>query len=142
MPMKANLNWPAKGYLSSNFGYRWGRLHSGIDIAAPLGTTVYAAEGGKVIFAGWRKGYGRTVIIDHTHYRTLYAHLHRYNVRAGQFVTALQNIGAVGRSGNARGVHLHFEFRDSNDQPHNPIPFLPNNNYISMEDGTVRTGTM
>ncbi len=95
--------------------------HTGIDLAAPTGTTVFAAGTGTVIFAGWSNwGYGNSIVLAHgpTLY-TLYGHLSRINVRCGQFVNAGTPIGAVGTTGNSTGPHLHFEIRP-NGVPVNP----------------------
>ncbi|GIW48590.1 MAG: hypothetical protein KatS3mg079_066 [Caloramator sp.] len=66
---------PSRGYISSYFGMRWGRMHQGIDLAGPTGTPIYAADTGKVVFAGWMGSYGKCIMIDHGNgYRTVYAH--------------------------------------------------------------------
>jgi murein DD-endopeptidase MepM/ murein hydrolase activator NlpD len=106
--------WPVDGVVSSPYGLRlrgWSPdLHRGVDVAAPEGTRVLAMKNGRVEFAGSRGGYGLTVIISHgRNLRTLYAHLSRIDVRAGQQVRGGDVIGAVGRTGNATGPHLHFE---------------------------------
>lgn len=117
--------WPASGELSSPFGYRWGRLHAGIDIADDPGVTVKAARSGRVVFAGWRSGYGYTVMIEHEHdYVTLYAHLNDYWVSPGDYVRMGQAIACMGETGDVTGPHLHFEVRKG-DKPVNPLEFLP-----------------
>nr|MBN1228356.1 M23 family metallopeptidase [Anaerolineae bacterium] len=95
--------------------------HAGIDLAAPLGTTIYAAETGVVVFAGWHlNGYGELVILDHgSGYTTYYAHLSDRFVQCGQQVSKGQMIGLMGTTGYSTGVHLHFEVR-YNDVPQNP----------------------
>lgn len=103
-------------YISSRFGERihpiTGELknHNGMDIAANMGTTVYAADGGKVVLAEWYGGYGNCIMIDHGNgYKTLYGHLSYIGVKNGQTVTQGNTIGRVGSTGNSTGPHLHFE---------------------------------
>ena len=94
--------------------------HSGIDIAANVGTPIYAANGGPILYAGWNNwGYGNTVVIGHGAFSTLYGHMSSIAVRCGQSVDAGQVIGYVGSTGNSSGPHLHFELRYLN-QPRNP----------------------
>jgi murein DD-endopeptidase MepM/ murein hydrolase activator NlpD len=94
--------------------------HTGVDLAAPEGTSVSAANGGNVIFAGWSNwGYGNAIVISHGPYLTLYGHLSAIYVGCGQNVSAGQSIGAVGSTGNSSGPHLHFEVR-SGDTPTDP----------------------
>ncbi|MDE2855191.1 MAG: M23 family metallopeptidase [Chloroflexota bacterium] len=94
--------------------------HSGIDIAAPIGTPIYAANGGPILYAGWNNwGYGSTVVIGHGPWSTLYGHMSSTAVRCGQTVGAGQIIGYVGSTGNSSGPHLHFEIRFKN-QPQDP----------------------
>ncbi|MCY3780124.1 MAG: M23 family metallopeptidase [Chloroflexi bacterium] len=94
--------------------------HSGIDIAAPLGTPIYAANAGPILYSGWNNwGYGNTVVIAHGPFSTLYGHMSSIAVRCGQSVDAGQVIGYVGSTGNSSGPHLHFEIRYLN-QPRNP----------------------
>jgi murein DD-endopeptidase MepM/ murein hydrolase activator NlpD len=102
---------PVAGPYADLFGPRGRRFHTGIDYPAAKGTPVTAAASGLVILAGWSVGgWGRLVTIEHSSgTRTLYAHLSRIGVRAGQHVEAGQRIGRVGASGLARGPHLHFE---------------------------------
>jgi murein DD-endopeptidase MepM/ murein hydrolase activator NlpD len=102
--------WPLTGWLTQ--GYRYD--HRALDIAAPFGTTVSAADRGVVIRAGWNEqGYGLFVIIDHNiDYITLYGHLSEVLVQEGQVVAQGDSIGKVGSTGNSTGPHLHFEIRD------------------------------
>ena len=94
--------------------------HSGIDIAAPNGTPVRAANGGPILYAGWNTwGYGNTAVIGHGPFSTLYGHMSSLAVRCGSFVQAGQVIGYVGSTGNSSGPHLHFEIRYQN-QPQDP----------------------
>lgn len=103
-----NWVWPASGRVTSGFGQRNGRLHKGIDIAG--GGAIRAADHGRVTFAGWDGAYGNAVVIDHGNgYRTRYAHLSSIAVKRGQTVERGQNLGVMGATGNATGVHLHFE---------------------------------
>ena len=104
------FTWPVYGWLSQ--GYRFD--HRAIDVAAPQGTPVTAADRGVVLRAGWNnQGYGRFVIIDHKiDYVTLYAHLDRVLVKEGEIVGQGQVLGTVGSTGNSTGPHLHFELRD------------------------------
>ena len=105
------------GILSSVFGWRIHpidkrrKFHTGIDIAAPLGTPVVAAFGGTVTHADWMGGYGKTVIVEHRGQRTLYAHLSEIRVRPG-LIGAGMILGEVGTTGNSTGPHLHFELQN------------------------------
>ncbi|HEX7168304.1 MAG TPA: peptidoglycan DD-metalloendopeptidase family protein [Acidimicrobiales bacterium] len=120
----AGLIWPVRGVVTSEYGYRWGRLHAGIDIAAPGGTIIRAAKGGEVIFSGSMSGYGNTVIIDHGGgFTTLYAHQSRIAAGDGASVSQGQVIGYVGSTGHSTGNHLHFETR-SGGSPQNPRRYL------------------
>jgi murein DD-endopeptidase MepM/ murein hydrolase activator NlpD len=119
------LRWPVEGRVSSPFGWRSGRRHEGIDIPAKLGTTVRAAEAGRVIHSGKLAAYGNVVIIKHSgRYSTVYAHNDRNRVEKGQFVERGDPIATVGRTGNASGSHLHFEVRRDRIA-HDPLDFLP-----------------
>ena len=105
--------WPVKrvesSYVSSYMGD--GRGHKGMDIVAPAGTPIYAAEGGTVTFAGWdSSGYGYKILIQHANgYETLYAHCSKLYVKKGDVVVTGENIAAVGTTGRSAGNHLHFE---------------------------------
>ncbi|MCL2563903.1 MAG: peptidoglycan DD-metalloendopeptidase family protein [Oscillospiraceae bacterium] len=117
--------WPAEGTFSSGFGMRRGRMHSGIDIAAPAGTAVWAADGGEVVFVGWQGSYGNLIQILHDNgHITYYAHLSRMDVSEGQRVYRGQLIGGVGTTGRSTGNHLHFEIR-INGVAVNPLLHLP-----------------
>ena len=112
------LGWPLPGYtrISSPFGYRmlYGRknFHTGTDIPAPTGTTIIAAEEGRVTHAGWLGSYGQLVVISHGNgISTAYAHCSSINVGVGQVVSKGQAIARVGSTGNSTGPHLHFEVR-------------------------------
>lgn len=118
--------WPvAEGVVSSGFGIRNGAMHEGVDIAAPAGTPVLAADNGVVVFSGVLHGYGNTVIIQHDdHYATVYGHDERNFVREGDHVSRGQMIGEIGTSGRTTGANLHFEVRHDN-VARNPLAFLP-----------------
>lgn len=98
--------------------------HSGIDLSAPTGTTVFASDGGTVIFAGWSNwGYGNAVVVAHGRFLTLYGHMSSVAVSCGQTVSRGTPVGAVGSTGNSSGPHLHFEIRVG-QQPDNPENYL------------------
>jgi murein DD-endopeptidase MepM/ murein hydrolase activator NlpD len=123
-PRPGRLLWPVPGTVTSGFGMRWGRLHAGIDIAAPEGTPVRAADSGVVIFAGWAGGYGNLVLVAHGGGMvTAYAHLSSVAVGEGASVGRGSTIGAVGSTGHSTGPHLHFEVR-INGQPQDPMAYL------------------
>jgi murein DD-endopeptidase MepM/ murein hydrolase activator NlpD len=124
------LSWPVSGTITSPFGYRRSpfgsgmEFHQGLDIAAPMGTTVQAAAGGTVISAGWYGGYGNYVLIDHGGgMATGYGHLSQIFVSAGQQIQKGQAIGAVGSTGMSTGPHLHFEVR-LHGKPTDPAAYL------------------
>ncbi len=104
---------PYGGNISSRFGSRWGRKHQGIDYTGSIGDSIYASDGGEVIFAGWDNGgYGNMVKIMHNDgYETFYAHLNSVNVKEGQKVSQGDVIGKLGNTGRSTGAHLHFEIR-------------------------------
>ncbi len=115
---------PAKGYISSSFGTRWGKLHAGMDIAGPVGTAIVASDGGKVIRSGWGGAYGNLVVIDHQNgFQTYYAHNSRNHVKVGEMVYQGQLIASMGSTGRSTGPHVHFEVR-VNGVPKNPILYL------------------
>jgi murein DD-endopeptidase MepM/ murein hydrolase activator NlpD len=96
--------------ISSRYGWRYGRMHSGIDLAAPTGSDILAVKGGMVVYSGWQGGYGKTIIIDHGDGRqTRYAHCHRLFATEGQRVAQGDRIALVGNTGHSTGSHLHFE---------------------------------
>ncbi len=115
---------PVLGKLSSKFGPRWGKFHYGVDLAADIGTNIRAVDGGIVICAGWVKGYGNFIEIDHENsYISGYGHCSKLFVKEGQRVYAGEKIGEVGNTGRSTGPHLHFEIR-KNGTPINPWPFI------------------
>ena len=123
-PSARGFIWPVNGPLTSGFGYRWGRLHEGIDIGVGEGTAVSAAASGTVISAGWGGGYGNLVVIDHGGgIATAYAHNSRLLVSAGQSVGQGSVIAASGNTGHSTGPHVHFEVR-VNGSAVDPIPYL------------------
>ncbi len=118
--------WPADGVFTSGFGWRWGRIHQGIDIAAPVGTPILAAGSGVVEYASWNDGgYGNMIDIRHADGTiTRYAHMNELYVRAGQPVSQGQTIGAMGSTGFSTGPHLHFEIRPNGGSAIDPMVFL------------------
>jgi murein DD-endopeptidase MepM/ murein hydrolase activator NlpD len=119
--------WPARGVLTSGYGWRWGRMHRGIDVAAPVGTPIYAAAPGVIEFSGWNSGgYGNMVDIRHPDgSKTRYAHNSRNLVRVGQRVAQGQQIAEMGSTGYSTGPHVHFEIHKPDSGTVNPIAFLP-----------------
>ncbi|MDT7571183.1 MAG: hypothetical protein QOE05_1357 [Actinomycetota bacterium] len=114
---------PGVGHLTSGFKWRWGRMHTGIDLAGPYGSPIRAVTAGEVIEAGRESGYGFIVKIRHADGTvTYYAHMSQILVYSGH-VIAGQQIGKEGNTGHSTGPHLHFEVR-INDVPINPIPWL------------------
>jgi murein DD-endopeptidase MepM/ murein hydrolase activator NlpD len=123
-PSASGFIWPVNGPVTSPFGMRWGRMHTGIDIGVPYGTPIHAAASGRVIYAGWMDGYGNLVFIDHGRgISTGYAHQSSIAVSNGQSVTQGQVIGYVGCTGHCFGPHLHFEVR-VNGTPVDPLGYL------------------
>lgn len=111
-PSASGFIWPLNGTFVSGFGMRWGRMHEGIDIAAPTGTPVWAAAAGTVIHSGWLGGYGLLVVVDHGNsVATAYAHNSSLLVAVGQNVSQGETIALVGSTGNSSGPHVHFEVR-------------------------------
>ena len=123
-PSSQGLIWPVSGPVTSPFGYRWGRLHAGIDIGVPYGTPIHAAASGTVVLAGWTGGYGNYTCIDHGGgLATCYGHQSAYAVSGGAQVSQGQVIGYVGNTGHSFGAHLHFEVR-INGNPVDPLGYL------------------
>ncbi len=125
---------PVHGRITSPFGWRTHPIfksrifHTGIDYGVPYGTPIKAANSGKVIYSGWYGGYGKVVILDHgsctgSPTTTLYAHMSKQNVSAGQNVVRGDIVGYVGSTGYSTGPHLHFEVR-INGKPQNPNNYL------------------
>jgi murein DD-endopeptidase MepM/ murein hydrolase activator NlpD len=123
-PSSAGLIWPVQGPVTSPFGWRWGRMHEGIDIGAPEGTPIHAAASGTILYCSWEEGYGNLTVIDHGgSLATAYGHQSSIAVSCGQQVTQGQVIGFVGSTGHATGPHLHFEVR-VNGTPVDPMGYL------------------
>jgi len=119
-----NLIWPINGPLTSPFGQRWGRLHAGIDISAPEGTPIRAADSGSVVLSAYTGGYGNYTCIQHSgSLSTCYAHQSGYATSVGASVSQGQVIGYVGNTGASFGAHLHFETR-VNGTPVDPLGYL------------------
>ncbi len=118
--------WPAHGTLTSGYGWRWGRMHRGIDIAGPVGTPIVAAAPGVVVRSGWNSGgYGNLVDIRHSDGSlTRYAHNSRLLVRQGEQVGQGQQIAEMGSTGYSTGPHLHFEVHLASGTA-NPMAYLP-----------------
>jgi murein DD-endopeptidase MepM/ murein hydrolase activator NlpD len=122
-PSSSGLIWPVSGPVVSGFGMRWGRMHTGIDIAVGYGTPIHASASGTVIFAGWMGGYGNFVIVDHGGgLSTAYAHLSSIGAGGGS-VSQGQVLGYVGCTGHCFGPHLHFEVR-INGSAVDPLGYL------------------
>jgi murein DD-endopeptidase MepM/ murein hydrolase activator NlpD len=123
--------WPAYGMLTSEFGYRrspftrrW-KFHSGIDIAGPRGTPIFAVAPGVVTFAGYNSGYGRMIELDHGHgVKTRYAHNTSHFVREGDVLDVGDRIATIGSTGRTTGPHLHFELL-IDDQAVDPMEYMP-----------------
>lgn len=124
--------WPVEGESTDSFGVRGNpfggggsEFHPGKDIAAPRGTPVFAPADGRVVEAGWKNGYGQTVVIDHGNgLTTRYGHLSRIEVAAGQELRRGEQLGQVGSTGRSTGPHLHYEVRVG-ELPVSPERYLP-----------------
>jgi murein DD-endopeptidase MepM/ murein hydrolase activator NlpD len=116
--------WPINGNVTSYYGYRWGRMHTGIDIDGYTGQPIVASKEGVVVMSEYYSGYGLTVVVDHGGgYATLYAHMSRTEVSGGE-VEQGDVVGYVGCTGSCTGDHLHFEVRVNGD-PRDPMDYLP-----------------
>ena len=131
---RAGFLWPTDGPFTSAFGWRMHpifhimRFHAGIDIGAPYGAPVWAADNGTVVYAGEASGYGTLVLVDHGTVNghdlvTGYAHMSELDVAEGQSVARGQQVGRVGNEGNSTGPHLHFEVRVDGD-PVQPLDYV------------------
>jgi murein DD-endopeptidase MepM/ murein hydrolase activator NlpD len=117
-PVKAGFRF------TSPYGYRWGRLHAGVDLAGPVGTPIYAPADGTVIVAEVERGYGNVIKIQHAFgISTVYGHLNKIRVNKGQKVSRGDLIGDMGNTGRSTGPHLHYEIRVSG-KPTNPMTFI------------------
>lgn len=125
-PIASRYVWPTRGTLTSGYGWRWGRMHRGVDIAAPVGTPVIASSFGTIEFAGWNQGgYGYLVDIRHPDGSlTRYAHNSELLVTTGQQIHQGQVIAKVGSTGYSTGPHLHFEIHQPNQGAVNPMGYL------------------
>ncbi|MDB5134192.1 MAG: peptidoglycan DD-metalloendopeptidase family protein [Mucilaginibacter sp.] len=129
------MGYPRLSSITSVFGYRSdpfdsenAEYHPGIDFKGQKGDPVKTTANGKVIFTGWKGGYGNCIIVKHKNdFETLYGHLSHINVREGQEVVTGDVIGKVGSTGHSTGAHLHYEVR-KNGKPINPVKFLTLNN--------------
>lgn len=116
---------PTKGIFTSNFGYRWGVLHAGIDLANSIGTPILAVSDGVVIEAGPAGGYGMLVKLRHADGTvTLYGHINTTLVSVGERVMAGDQIATMGNRGNSTGPHLHFEVLQGGTERIDPVPWL------------------
>ena len=121
-----HYSWPTKGVFTSGYGWRWGRMHKGIDIANNTGTPILASRDGIVAFAGWSGAYGYLVEITHGDGEsTRYAHNSRILVKKGQIIPRGARISLMGSTGRSTGPHLHFEIRRSGGAAMNPLQKLP-----------------
>lgn len=115
------MNWPA-GVRKITQYFSW--RHTGLDIAGPLGTPIYAADSGTVEIEGWGSGYGNQIVINHGGgKKTRYAHLSKFYVEKGEAVTKGQAIAAMGSTGWSTGSHLHFEVI-INGTKYNPLNYI------------------
>jgi murein DD-endopeptidase MepM/ murein hydrolase activator NlpD len=123
---KGKFIWPVQGTMTAQFGMDGKRSHDGIDISAPVGTPIRAADSGKVVYSDNRmSGYGNLIIIEHRdNFFTIYAHNKENLVQEEVVVKQGDIIARVGKTGNATGPHLHFEIRKGS-RPLNPVQFLP-----------------
>ena len=118
---------PTQGVLTTCFCYRWGQMHYGIDLAAPLGTPIYAAVDGVVIRAGSASGFGNAVYIQDADGDVhIYGHMRYYDVQAGDIVHAGDEIARVGNEGYSTGPHVHYEIHrgGENGRPIDPQAYL------------------
>lgn len=127
IPQQAPDVWllPMRNYsYTSEYGYRWGRMHQGIDLAAPQGSPIQAVHAGTVVHSRWAGGYGYMVVVDHGDgVQSLYAHASELLVYEGQEVAAGDRLALVGNTGYSFGPHLHFEIH-LNGVPQEPVAWL------------------
>jgi len=122
---ETSWSWPVNGVKSSDYGWRNGDFHHGLDIATPTGSLIRAARAGKVTKTGWLGVYGLTVMVDHGNgVQTLYAHNSKLLVKVGDQVVGGEGISLSGNTGNSTGPHLHFEIR-ANGKTVDPEDYLP-----------------
>jgi murein DD-endopeptidase MepM/ murein hydrolase activator NlpD len=136
-PDRSPFIWPVEGTVASAFGPRGETHHDGVDIAAPIGTPVRAARGGRVLYSDQLRGYGNLLIIDHGEgYATVYAHNRTNGVRTGAVVRQGDVVAEVGDTGDSSQPSLHFEVRQQN-VARNPVYYLPPRR-TSARGGTTR----
>ena len=129
-----SMTWPAEGGVSSEFGWRWGRAHKGLDVTNDVGTPITAARSGRVVRAVNGNGFGNHVIVDHGQgLTTLYGHLAAIFVAEGAEVQQGEVIGAMGCTGSCTGTHLHFEVRQGTVAI-DPRPLLPQGRAVAPEE--------
>lgn len=122
--LEKKFMYPINTRITSYYGPRWGRIHEGIDFAAPMGSPIRAVSSGRVVYSGWASGYGKVVIIQHQRgLKTLYAHNSKLLVRLGESVAKGEVITRSGNTGNSTGPHLHFEVQ-VNGRPENPLNYI------------------
>lgn len=136
------LAWPVAGPVISTFGQRSRGWHAGVDITAEMGSQIYAAAPGTVVYSGWIRAYGQVVKIEHSNgFITLYAHNQTNLVEVGEDVEAGQAIATVGRSGHATGPHVHFEVR-RDGKAYNPLHLLePSDQSPVFEDDVAASSS-
>jgi murein DD-endopeptidase MepM/ murein hydrolase activator NlpD len=134
-PVFNGYGWPAQGVITSHYGWRWGRMHSGIDIAGPIGTPIVAAADGVVITSEWHSGgYGNLVEIEHPDGSiTLYGHNSEIRVSVGEVVKQGQLIALMGSTGYSTGPHLHFEVLLPGQGAVNPSAYLPSGDSVAHQ---------
>ncbi len=126
---RTQFSWPIDGEISSLYGMRHGRRHDGVDIRAKIGTAIFAADSGEVVYSKKMRGYGNLVLLRHANdFFTVYAHNSVNLVKVGAKVKKGQMVARVGRTGRATGPHLHFEVREGS-VARNPLFFLPKSLY-------------
>jgi len=131
------LVWPVEGPVISTFGQRSRGWHAGIDISAEVGSQIYAAAPGTVVYSGWIRAYGQVVKLEHPNgFITLYAHNLKNLVEAGEEVEAGQVIATVGRTGHVTGPHVHFEVR-RDGRAYNPLHLLEPSDRTPIFEGDV-----
>ena len=135
IPVFNGYSWPAQGVITSHYGWRWGRMHNGLDIGGPTGTPIMAAADGVVITSEWHNGgYGNLVEIEHPDGSiTLYAHNSENRVRVGEVVKKGQLIAFMGSTGYSTGPHLHFEIHLPGQGAVNPSAYLPSGHSVAHQ---------
>jgi murein DD-endopeptidase MepM/ murein hydrolase activator NlpD len=135
-----NPGMPTSGEMTSGYGWRWGRMHNGIDIAAPVGTDIHAWKSGRVVFSGNADdGYGNKIIIEHNDgSKTLYAHIMDGGllVQAGQEVEQGQHVAEMGSTGFSAGPHLHFEIHVGGGAV-NPLEYINTSNPLPISPAAM-----